>query len=92
MICHSGQEPYPTVVPNEVVDGFAATEVLLRQGYKRIAFIDGEMWMEATKDRLTGYRNALTAHDIPIDENLIHEGNFLSNGGHEQTKALLAVK
>ena len=87
--CHSDHEPYPAVVPGEVMGGFAATEALLSQGYRRIAFIDGEMWMEAAKDRLTGYRNALTTHDIPIDERLIREGNFLPSGGYEQTKALL---
>lgn len=87
--CHSDKEPYPAVVPSEVVGGFAATEALLRRGRRRIAFIDGEMWMEAAKDRLTGYRNALTTYDIPVDENLIREGNFLPSGGYEQTRALL---
>lgn len=77
------------MIPGEVMGGFAATEALLKKGYRRIAFIDGEMWMEAAKDRLTGYRNALTTHEIPIDEALIREGNFLPSGGYEQTLALL---
>ncbi|TGG93535.1 LacI family DNA-binding transcriptional regulator [Natronospirillum operosum] len=87
--CHAEKMPYTAVVPGEVLGGFAATEALLNKGYRRIAFIDGEMWMEAAKDRLTGYRNALTTHGVPIDEALIREGNFLPSGGYKQTLTLL---
>jgi len=87
--CHSEQTPFPAIVPSEILGGFAATEALIERGYRRIAFIDGEMWMEAAKDRLTGYRNALTTHNMPIREELIKEGNFLPSGGYQQTLALL---
>lgn len=87
--CHSEQAHFPSIVPSEVLGGFAATEALIERGYQRIAFIDGEMWMEAAKDRLAGYRNALTTHNIPIREALIKEGNFLPSGGYQQTLALL---
>ena len=88
--CHSAQTAFPAVLPSEVLGGFAATEALIHKGYQRIAFIGGEMWMEASRDRLAGYRNALSTHNIPVRPELIKEGNFLPGGGYQQTLALLA--
>lgn len=90
--CYSEETSYTSIVPAEIMGGFTGTKALIQKGHKRIAFISGEMWMEAARDRLTGYRNALTTFDLPVDDDLIREGNFMPSGGYQQTIALLKSK
>lgn len=86
--CYS-DEKLPAVVPSEVLGGRAATEALIQSGRKRIAFIGGEAWMDAARDRHAGYIAALTSHNWPVEEALIVEGNFLPSGGYEGTHRLM---
>ncbi len=58
-----------------------AVEHLIRLGHRRIATITGPLDMIAGQDRLEGYRQALEANGIPIDESLIVEGDFTEGGG-----------
>lgn len=90
--CHSDAHPLPEVVPSETLGGYAATEALILAGYRRIAHISGEAWMEAAIDRCEGFRNALTSNGLRIDPELIVEGNFLPSGGYAATKTLLALQ
>ena len=50
---------------------FKVTEHLIKCGYRRIAHLAGNNHLSVTKDRMQGYLNALTAYDIPVNENLI---------------------
>jgi LacI family transcriptional regulator len=76
-------------VPGEVAGGHRATEALIDAGHQRIAIITGELWMDAARDRLKGYRQALATADIPYDPALVREGNWQPSAGHEQTNALM---
>ncbi len=90
--CYEATPRFPAVVPSEVMGGFAATEALIQSGHRRIAFIHGEPWMEAARDRFAGYRQALATHDIPFQPDYSRTGNFLPSGGYEATCHLLALK
>ena len=86
----SGGEPrFSSVEPSEVLGGFAATECLLDAGHRRIAFINGEPWMDAAHDRLKGYRRALASADIAYDAALVREGDWHVASGHEHTLSLM---
>lgn len=89
--CHDDQRRLPAVLPSEVAGGHAATEHLIAQGHTRIAFINGEPWMEAAQDRLKGYRRALATADLPFDPQLVREGDWMSGSGYEHTLALMAL-
>lgn len=88
--------PPPTVVsslvPGDVVGGFAATQHLLSHGQSRIGMICGEAWMDAARDRLKGYREALTTADIGLDPDLVREGDWSAASGYEHTMALMALR
>ena len=58
-----------------------AVEHLIHLGHKRIATITGRLNMPAGQDRLEGYRQALQAHHIRVEESLITEGDFSEIGG-----------
>ncbi len=87
--CYDPESRFPSVVPAERRGGEAAARMLIEAGHRRIAFITGENWMEASDQRLEGYERALRAADIPIDPNLIVQGNFLPSGGRTATLRLL---
>jgi LacI family transcriptional regulator len=53
-----------------------AVEHLIHIGHRRIATITGPLNMLSGEDRLAGYRQALEAHRLPLDEDLIVEGDF----------------
>jgi LacI family transcriptional regulator, galactose operon repressor len=87
--CYSDDHAFPSVVPGEVAGGHRATGALVEAGHRRIAIITGEMWMDAARDRLKGYRQALATADIPYDPALVREGNWQPSAGYDQTNALL---
>lgn len=69
--------------------GYKATQHLIELGHRRIGMITGWMASIAARDRLAGYRDALIDHQIPIDENLIFEGDFLQSSGFHGTNHFL---
>lgn len=87
--CYTSDHSFSSVVPAEVVGGHTATEYLLGQGHRRIAFINGEPWQDAAKDRLKGYRQALSTAGVPFDEALTRDGDWSSGLGFEQTLSLM---
>lgn len=69
--CFASDAALPSIVPDEVRAGRTATEVLLRNGRKRIAFINFAEPIPAAEGRLIGYQQALAAHEIPFDPTLV---------------------
>lgn len=76
--CFASDRLYPSVVPDEHAGGYAATNLLLRKGHRRIAFInlghppgDRKGPLPAAVGRLSGYQQALAEYDVPFDETLI---------------------
>jgi LacI family transcriptional regulator len=68
-----------------------AVEHLIGMGHKCIATITGPLTTAHGQDRLAGYRLALEAHGIPIQENLIVEGDFTEASGSSGALHLLAA-
>lgn len=89
--CYSDDLSIPAVIPSEIAGGHTATNALIKAGHKRIGLITGELFMDGGKYRLQGYRNALASADIPYDDDLIIEGNWLPSTGYEATRALMAI-
>lgn len=87
--CHDDTLKLPSIVPGEVGGGHAATEYLIAQGHRRIGFVNGEPWMEASKDRLKGYRRALATADLPFDPALVRDGDWMSGTGFDSTMSLM---
>jgi LacI family transcriptional regulator len=88
--CHDDTHTYPTIVPGELSGGHAATDQLIAAGHQRIAYINGEPWMEAAKDRFKGYRRALATADLTFDPALVRDGDWMASTGFEATLSLMA--
>jgi LacI family transcriptional regulator len=66
-----------------------AVEHLIRLGHRRIATIAGRLDMIHGQDRLSGYRQALEARGIPVEEELIVEGDYSEASGMVAMQRLL---
>lgn len=87
--CFSTEPGARAVVPNETQGGRSATEVLLRHGHRRIAFINATIPAPAKDGRLRGYRQALDEAGISFDEGLVLEAYPDQEGGYGATEELL---
>ena len=61
---------------DDELGGYLATKHLLDNGHTKIGCITGPLNENASRERLQGYRNALTEFEIQYDPNLIVEGRF----------------
>lgn len=87
--CYDETARFGSVVPAERRGGEAATAALLDQGHRHIAFISGESWMDASRQRQEGFERAMRTAGVAIDPALVVEGNFLPSGGRAATLALM---
>ena len=89
--CHVADGSLPSVTPGEVAGGHAATDYLIAAGHRRIGYINGEASMEAARHRLRGYRQALATADLPVDPELVRDGNWQPLSGYDATRALMGL-
>lgn len=75
-------------IDNEL-GGYLATKYMLELGHTKVACITGQLSKLDSRDRLQGYRNALSDYGIPYDASLIAEGRFDHDGNHEKVRRLL---
>ena len=68
---------------------YAAIAHLAHLGYNKIATITGALNTTVGADRLEGYRQAMQARGLEIDENLIVEGDFTEFGAYFAAKKLI---
>jgi len=66
-----------------------ATDYLIGQGHRRIAFISGPPDHPDALQRLDGYKAALAAGKIPFTSKLVAAGDYLETGGHAAIYELL---
>lgn len=78
-----------TVVIDDYLGAYKATEHLIKQGFKRIAHFAGKLHLNIYKYRLRGYREALEHYGIHFDENLVHVSNVQLEDGKEGMDYLL---
>jgi LacI family transcriptional regulator len=92
MNCFTTDWSLPSIVPSEILGGQTATTRLIAAGHRRIGMIEGEVWMDASRARLKGYRQALANAEILFDAELVRPGNWEPSAGYSQTYALMALK
>ena len=88
------RRPRPLQAPVDVLylDNQAAARAmvsyLVERGHTRIGMIMGDQGPRGA--RVRGYREALAAHGIPIDESIMCDSSFNEEGGYRAMAALLA--
>ncbi|MFI6763165.1 LacI family DNA-binding transcriptional regulator [Micromonospora sp. NPDC050417] len=79
----------PTIGATNWAGGLRATEHLLSLGHRRIGFIAGPPRLLCSRARLDGYRAALEAAGLPVDDKLVAPGDFYHESGYSSGTALL---
>lgn len=81
-----------TVVLDDYLGGYIATEHLIQQGCKRIAHFSGQQHLNIYKYRFKGYLGALEAYNIAFDPDLVVFKNQLNlEDGRQCMKPLLQL-
>ena len=70
---------------------YQAVTHLIEQGCTRIAHFRGPLHLNIHKNRLQGYRDALTAHGLPVDDDLIVLCEMTPKGGSQAMRQLLKL-
>lgn len=86
---HSANESDLFVAAANQKGGYEATKHLIDLGHARIGLITGWMDMTSAQDRLKGYKAALADHGIPLDPELVYEGDFTQASGYQGVSRLL---
>ena len=68
-----------------------AVEHLIALGHKRIGLITGNLHFQTAIERLEGYKETLSQHGLPIEEELIAWGDFQHKSGYDGMKQLLKL-
>ncbi|QPH39340.1 LacI family DNA-binding transcriptional regulator [Pedobacter endophyticus] len=71
----------PTITLNDFRAGYMATEHLIKQGYRNIAFVTTTHQVKIFNDRLNGYKEALKKHNLKVNEHHIILGGLSINDG-----------
>ena len=74
---------------DNVKGGYLATKHLIEIGCKNIVTITGDLTVESSRERLEGYKRALTDSGIKIQKNFILEGNFTEKSAEGAIKDFL---
>ncbi|NME84089.1 LacI family DNA-binding transcriptional regulator [Clostridium sp. SM-530-WT-3G] len=69
---------------------YNATKYLIDKHHTQIAHITGETTKLSSNDRIRGYKQALKDAGIPINKNLIVNGEFVEKSGYDAVKKLLS--
>ena len=82
----------PTILIDSSHGSYLATEHLLELGYDNIALITGNDDDYIESEKIKGYKNALTEHNIEFNPNLIIETDGSREAGYEAFLNLVDLK
>lgn len=88
---HTGPAGFPTVDADNLAGAVLATEHLLGLGHRRIAFVGGRADLESSRLREQGFRRAMAAAGVDVDEALVRVGDYRRESTLEPVRALLAL-
>ncbi len=80
-----------TVVIDDYLGAFRATEHLIEQGCRRIAHFSGQEHINIYKYRLRGYQEALLAHGLPFDPDLVFWDTIQLETGRAAAEQILQM-
>jgi len=89
--CFVEDRSLPSVVPDEVLGGRTATDLLLAEGHRRIGLINNHEHYPARFGREQGYAAALAAAGVPFDPRLVTYQGSSPAAGYTGAKALMAL-
>lgn len=91
-IDHHGQnKQFPSIAADSYAGASAAMRYLLAQGHRRIAFITGDERLASAQDRHRAWQEHLLHAGLPVDPELVVQGDFSQTGGESAAAQLLGL-
>ncbi|WP_036194648.1 LacI family DNA-binding transcriptional regulator [Nocardioides aequoreus] len=87
---HTGPAGMPTIDSDNHSGAVAATEHLLALGHERIGFLAGRPDLESSRLREAGFRSAMAAAGLAVDERLVVPGDYRREDALEPSRGMLA--
>ena len=88
---HTGRSGVPTVDADNHAGAVLATEYLLRLGHQRIAHLGGRPDLESARLREQGFRAAMAAAGVQVDEALVRTGGYRAETATGPARELLTM-
>jgi LacI family transcriptional regulator len=88
---HTGPSEVPTVEADNIAGAVMATDYLLGLGHRRIALLGGRADLESARLREAGFRQAMNAAGVPIDEGLVRVGGYRPETAEGPARDLLTL-
>jgi LacI family transcriptional regulator, galactose operon repressor len=88
---HTGRSDLPTVDSDNLRGARLATEHLLALGHRRIAMLTGRPDLQSSQLREEGYRQAMVAAGVPVEDDLIRVGAYDPAVSAEAARQLLTL-
>ncbi|TFV66248.1 UNVERIFIED_ORG: LacI family transcriptional regulator [Bacillus sp. AZ43] len=88
---HTGPSGLPSVAADNLQGARLGVEHLLALGHTRIGMITGRPDLLSAQQREQGYREALGAAGIRVDETLVRRGDFDTEPAREAARQLLSL-
>ncbi|MBN2408971.1 MAG: LacI family DNA-binding transcriptional regulator [Candidatus Aminicenantes bacterium] len=79
----------PWVTGDNLKAAEALTSILIKKGFKRIAYLGGTSGTYINSMRFQGYQNALKAHTLPLIDDIIQFGGYSVEAGEAMMQNLL---
>jgi LacI family transcriptional regulator len=87
---HTGPSSLPSVAADNLQGARLGVEHLVELGHTRIGMITGRSDLLSAQQRVQGYREALAAAGLPVDEALMRSGGFEPELAREAARELLS--
>jgi LacI family transcriptional regulator len=87
---HTGPSSLPTIDSDNLHGAQLATEHLLELGHRRIAMLTGRPDLQSARLREDGYRKAMAAAGVAVDEGLVRLGAYNAPTSADAARELLA--
>lgn len=81
----------PYVITDDRAGARLATEHLVHLGHRKIGFIGGPENVQASRDRMSAYRDVLTEHAIPARSEWSHHADFTQAAGRQVGQQILSL-
>lgn len=89
VLMNRSSDAHLSVAGDDVAGGRLATTHLLEQGHTRIAMVSGPRNVSTAANRTAGYREALSAYQVPVDDDLVVWSSFVAEDAHRDIAPLL---
>ncbi|WP_166238215.1 LacI family DNA-binding transcriptional regulator [Paenibacillus turpanensis] len=85
------EEHAVNIVPDDRQGAFSLVDFMIRQGHRRIGFIEGKARFQSAEERKAGYMEAMRTHALELDPMLIRQGSYDMESGYQAMKQLLEL-